>query len=126
MDTYVSALLGLPKGIANEDIDQELPLEVDDDCITEAEIKEQPEGTVSVMVMVNAHTRLLNIMGKVVKAIYPLKQGTATGNGAYVVGFASIKDIENDLERWVNSFPREVEDTSPRMTKCVHTSPLVI
>ncbi|RPB21954.1 hypothetical protein L211DRAFT_851166 [Terfezia boudieri ATCC MYA-4762] len=105
MDTYVTALLGLPKGIADEDIDQEMPLDVDDEYITETEIKEQPEGTMSIMTVVNSHTRLLSIMAKVVKAIYPLKQGCASGNGGYAVSFATIREIENDLRKWNGALP---------------------
>ncbi|KAF8418228.1 fungal-specific transcription factor domain-containing protein [Tirmania nivea] len=105
MDTYVTALLGLPKGIADEDIDQEMPLDVDDEYITETEIKEQPQGTVSIMTVVNSHTKLLSIMAKVVKAIYPLKQGCASGNGGYAVSFASIREIENDLQKWNDALP---------------------
>ncbi|KAF8470534.1 fungal-specific transcription factor domain-containing protein [Kalaharituber pfeilii] len=119
MDTYVSALLGLPKGIADEDIDQEMPLEVDDEYITENEIKEQPDGTIAIMSVVNAHTRLLSIMAKVVKAIYPLKQGCGSG-GSYAVSFATIKGIENDLQAWGNSLPTLPTidgDISPRFRK---------
>ena len=120
MDTYVTALLGLPKGIANEDIDQEMPLEIDDEYITETEIKEQPEGTVSIMMVVNAHTRLLNIMAKVVKAIYPLKHGGSPGNGVYAVSFASIREIEGDLQKWSDSIPRSASDEqSPTYKKYV-------
>src|SRR5437762_5199435 len=34
MDTYVGALLGLPKTLSDDDIDQVFPLEVDDEFIT--------------------------------------------------------------------------------------------
>ena len=49
MDTYVGAILGLPKGIAPEDIDQEMPVEVDDEYITKDQLSPQPEGTLSTM-----------------------------------------------------------------------------
>lgn len=126
MDTYVTALLGLPKGIADEDIDQEMPLEIDDEYITETEIKEQPEGTVSIMTVVNAHTRLLSIMAKVVKAIYPLKQGCASGNGMYAVSFATIREIENDLQKWSEALPTGLapsDNSPPNYTKCVSRIP---
>jgi len=126
MDTYVTALLGLPKGIADEDIDQEMPLDVDDEYITETEIKEQPAGTVPIMTVVNSHTRLLSIMAKVVKAIYPLKQGCASGNGGYAVSFASIREIENDLRKWNDALPGGLapdELSPPSYRKCVSVSP---
>ena len=122
MDIYVAALLGLPKGIADEDIDQEMPLEVDDEYITENELRGQPEGTVPVMALVNAHTRLLNIMAKVVKAIYPLKQGCASGNSGYAVSFGTIREIEIDLRRWSDALPGGTvleNQSSPKHDKCV-------
>jgi len=127
MDTYVTALLGLPKGIADEDIDQEMPLDVDDEYITETEIKEQPQGTVSIMTVVNAHTKLLSIMAKVVKAIYPLKQGCVSGGGGYAVSFASIREIENDLRKWNDALPGGLapDEQSPQnYRKCVSVGPL--
>ncbi|KAI5781651.1 fungal-specific transcription factor [Peziza echinospora] len=121
MDTYVSALLGLPKGIADEDIDQEMPLEIDDEYITDTEILPIPKGVLPIMTAANAHTRLLKIMAKVVKAVYPLKPGSAVKNTPYSVGFASIREIENDLKQWSAALP-DLKDPnlSPRWKKCRH------
>ena len=44
MDTYVGALLGLPKTLSDDDIDQVFPLEVDDEFITRDGILPMPEG----------------------------------------------------------------------------------
>ena len=85
------------------DIDQETPLEVDDEYITENEIGEQPEGIISMMAAPNAHTRLLKIMANVVKAIYPMKQGSCI----YTVSFATIRELENELQEWICSLPGE-------------------
>lgn len=124
MDIYVAALLGLPKGISDEDIDQEMPLELSDEYITENELREQPEGIVPVMAFVNAHTKLLNIMAKVVKAIYPLKQGCTSGNSGsgYTVSFGIIREIEIDLSRWNDALPGGTvpdNNSSPKHDKCV-------
>ena len=108
MDTYVGAILGLPKGIAPEDIDQEIPAEVDDEYITKEAILPQPAGTISTMAAANAHTRLLMIMAKIVRHIYPLKgvEASVTGNGSsYRVSQKKLHDIEVDLARWLDALP---------------------
>ncbi|KAF2101209.1 hypothetical protein NA57DRAFT_25191, partial [Rhizodiscina lignyota] len=107
MDTYVGALLGLPHTLNDEDIDQVLPLEVDDEYITETEILPMPEGQISVMAASNAHTTLVAIIGKIVKYIYPLK-GAGAPNGSvksYSVGYAKIREIELDLQEWMQKLP---------------------
>lgn len=111
MDTYVGALLGLPKGIADEDIDQEMPAEVDDEFITREEIRPQPEGIMSGMAAANAHARLLKIMGKMVKYIYPLKGVEASVTGkrfGYSVSYSKVHEIEKDLCIWLDSLPMQL------------------
>src|SRR4051812_32855802 len=39
MDTYVATMLGLPKNIRDEDLDQDFPLSIDDEFITSEGIK---------------------------------------------------------------------------------------
>lgn len=109
MDTYVSALLGFPQMLSYDDIDQELPLEVDDDYITKDGILPMPEGKTSIYAASNAHTRLMSILSKVCKYIYPTKgieksvQGSA--NASYVISHAKIREIEHDLVQWLDKLP---------------------
>ncbi|TVY43617.1 Activator of stress genes [Lachnellula occidentalis] len=109
MDTYVSALLGFPMMLSSDDIDQELPLEVDDEYITKDAILPMPQGTTSHFAASNAHTRLMAILAKVVKYIYPTKgleqsvQGCATAS--YVISHAKIREIERDLADWLDKLP---------------------
>lgn len=98
LDTYVGALLGHPQMLSNDDIDQELPEEVDDEYITKEGILPMPPGWLSVNVALNAHTRLVDILAKTVKYVYPIK-GTAS--------HAKIREIEADLQRWMNDLPEE-------------------
>ena len=109
MDTYVGAILGLPKGIAHEDIDVEMPAEVDDENITPDAISPQPPGSVSKMAAANAHTRLLIIMAKTVKYIYPIKgvEASVSGHqGGYSVSQSKLHEIEMDLQEWSESLPK--------------------
>ena len=101
MDTYVGALLGLPKTLSDDDIDQVFPLEVDDEFITRDGILPMPEGRISLLAASNAHTRLLTILSKVISYIYPVKGVECIVQGqlsrSYVVNHARIREIEKDL-----------------------------
>ena len=54
MDTYVSTLLGFPHMLSSDDIDQELPIEVDDEYITKDAVLPMPKGKVSLYAASNA------------------------------------------------------------------------
>lgn len=108
LDIYVGALLGLPQMLSNDDIDQELPLEVDDQYITKENILPMPIGRLSKIAAVNAHTRLVEILGKTVKYIYPIKtkeQLRTKNSRSYVVSHSRIREIEKDLQVWMESLP---------------------
>jgi len=107
MDIYVGAMLGLPQTLSDEDIDQEYPIEVDDEYITENGITPMPEGSVSLLTAFNVHTRLTILLTKIVRGVYPIKPktGTSKQDKSYTVPFSVIREIENDLENWKNSLP---------------------
>ncbi|KAF1834389.1 transcriptional activator Mut3p [Decorospora gaudefroyi] len=107
MDTYVGAMLGLPRFLEDDDIDQEWPIEVDDEYITETEILPMPEGSISVMAAFNAHTRLVGVLNKICKYVYPIK-GTESGGKnsvTYTVGYSKIRELEQDLAQWLDQLP---------------------
>lgn len=95
--------------LSSEDIDQEYPLEVDDEYITKDGILPMTVGKISVFTASNAHSRLMVILAKVIRYIYPVKgleqslQGSSS-NG-YVVSHAKIKEIEGDLVQWLEKLP---------------------
>lgn len=108
MDIYVGALLGLPQMLSDEDIDQEDPTEVDDDLITAEGIKPMPKDRVSFAAGSNAHTRLVQILQKIVRYIYPIKGlhgSNSKSEQSYVVSHAKIREIERDLQMWMESLP---------------------
>ena len=110
LDTYVGALLGLPQMLSNDDIDQEMPEEIDDEYITKEGILSMPPGRLSVNVALNAHTRLVDILAKTVKYIYPIKETVhvhGKGSHSYMVSHAKIREIEADLQMWMNNLPEE-------------------
>lgn len=123
MDIYVGAMLGLPQTLSDEDIDQEYPIEVDDEYITEHGITPMPEGSVSLLTAFNVHTRLTTLLTKIVRGVYPIhpKTGAAKKDKSYTVPFSVIRDIENDLENWKNSLPEGLSPSNhnPRLARYV-------
>ena len=123
LDTYVGALLGLPQMISQDEIDQEMPEEIDDDYITMEGVLSMPPGRLSVNVALNAHTKLVFILAKTVKYIYPLKSTAhvhGKGSHSYVVSHAKIREIEADLQNWMNDLPEAFKpghDASPEFIR---------
>jgi len=107
MDVYVGAMLGLPQTLSDDDIDQEFPAEVDDEYITLEGIKPMPDGQVSLLTAFNAHTRLVLLLQKIVRKVYPIKVQNLQGqtDKSYTVPFSTIREIESDLENWKTSLP---------------------
>jgi hypothetical protein len=107
LDIYVGAMLGLPIFLNDDDVDQEWPTEVDDEYITETEIRPMPEGKTSIFTAFNAHTKLVFILEKICKYVYPIK-GTQSGGKnsvTYSVSYSKIREIEQDLQRWLDQLP---------------------
>lgn len=108
MDTYVGALLGLPKLLSEDDIDQEMPIEVDDDFITTEKVLPMPFQRISVMTAFNAHSQLVQILAKTAKYIYPNKNLAhvhSKSSHSYMVSHAKIREIEQDLQEWNDNLP---------------------
>lgn len=107
MDTYVGAMLGLPHFLEDEDVDQDYPTAVDDEYITDSEIRPMPEGKISVMAASNAHAKIVQILSKICKHVYPTK-GTRTGGKysvTYSVSYSKIREIEQNMQQWLDDLP---------------------
>lgn len=107
MDVYTSTLLGLPQMLSLDDIDQEYPLVIDDEFITPEGILPSPPDRTPLMAGANAHARLTNIVMKVVKYIYPVKnlKYRSKSDGGYMVSHSRIREIERDLQSWMEELP---------------------
>ncbi|EXJ81245.1 hypothetical protein A1O3_07535 [Capronia epimyces CBS 606.96] len=109
MDSYVGAVLGLPQMLSDDDIDQEFPSEVDDQYITEDGIQPMPAGTFPLLKATNAHTRLTNILRKVVRYIYPIKGSDGSQlDPRYSISHKQIRELERDLQNWMDQLPPEL------------------
>ncbi|EKV06966.1 C6 transcription factor (Mut3), putative [Penicillium digitatum PHI26] len=122
MDIYVSTLLGLPQMLSDDDIDQEYPMEVDGDYITTEGITQPPSNYTPLMAGCNAHTRLSNIILKVVKYIYPVKHARyrSKSDQRYMVSHSKIREIERDLQNWMEELPpalRPGTEVSPQLER---------
>ncbi|KAJ9637170.1 Gypsy retrotransposon integrase-like protein 1 [Coniosporium tulheliwenetii] len=104
MDIFVGALLGLPHAISDDEIDQDYPSEVNDENITEKGITPMIQDTITVIAASNAHTDLLKILSKIVRYIYPIK-GSPANQGRYSVSYAKIREIEMELNVWIEGLP---------------------
>lgn len=80
-----------------------MPAEIDDEFVTEWNILSQPAGQPSITVGCNVYTRLMGIISKITKYIYPLKAPLVDGKG--LIRLDQVKEIEQDLERWRSSIP---------------------
>jgi hypothetical protein len=123
MDICVGALLGLPEMLRDDNIDQEMPLEVDDEFVTFDQILPMPSERIPVMAAFNAHTRLVHILAKTVKYIYPIKglaQVRNKSKQSYVVNHAQIREIEGDLHEWMERLPMALRpggDSPPELAR---------
>jgi len=125
LDIYVGAMLGLPIMLHDDDIDQEFPLEVDDDCILPHEILPQRQGRISLMAASNVHIQLLKIMKKVIKYIYPTKSTPGRASTGYSVSHARVREIEEELQVWIENVPmglRPGGETAVEMSRSVKMS----
>lgn len=113
MDIYVSTLLGFPLMLNSEDIDQPYPSEIDDEYITPAMMLQPPPGSSSFFVAFNAHTRLMEILAKITKYVYPTKSSaqsvrsnkSSSSTTSYSISYSRIKEIEADLHAWYEKLP---------------------
>ncbi|KAK3504886.1 fungal-specific transcription factor domain-containing protein [Neurospora crassa] len=113
IDIYVSAILGFPVLLHADDIDQPLPTEVDDKYITkDAILTPDPDERPSFLQAFNAHHRLMGILARLIKFIYPVKGvedcALKSDNemATYTISYARIKEIERQLHEWFDQLPR--------------------
>jgi hypothetical protein len=110
LDCYLSTVLGSPILLQGDDIDQPLPTEADDEYITRQGILFPPSDMPnSVFEAFNAHARLMDILDKVVKHVYPTRR-PEEGNpdvesATYTVKYTEITSIDQELKEWYEKLP---------------------
>lgn len=104
----VAASCGLPKLLTDDEIDQELPREVNDIYIRKERIIEHPSSEICYLSGANAYQKLHAIRDRVIQQVYPLKspEGVQTGSSmSYTIRLETIRGIEEDLEKWLKNIP---------------------
>ena len=119
MATYVTTILGLPRMLSDDDIDQDLPLEVGDDCITEDRIDESFDNSMCPMTAANAHTKLISIMDTVRRNVLNPCKSSGDQSKAYMVDYARIIKAENDLDTWFASLPSDSSFNKPLSSELI-------
>jgi hypothetical protein len=102
MDIYVNTILGLPRSIALEDIEQDLPLELDDDKITETGYLEQESDKLSSAAIANCHTKLILVLNNIAKNLYPIN------NDLRLTSHEKVSEMELELRDWLSDLPKEL------------------
>lgn len=125
VDGYVSCILGFPILLRDEDVDQPMPTEVDDEYITKDGVLKPPSGTPSFFQAFNAHVRLIALLKKVIRHVYPSKgveqcvlNGERPG-ATYLISFDKIQEIEGDLQKWYSDLPHYWRHSSDGPTEVI-------
>lgn len=122
LDIYVNAMLGLPGSLSTNDFDQELPIDIPDECLTSEGIDYDANNySLSSTGIANQHTKLLMILGDIVKQLYPIKK---TSN---MISHETVTNLELRLKEWLQNLPEELipnnKNVSPkyeRANKLLH------
>lgn len=105
METYVTAMLGLPKLLNQEYIHQDLPSEVEVYGGVAAVDRAGSSELDPDLVASNSHTELLLIMSKIIRDIYPVDTSIQGKNGRYQVQYKAVAGIERSLAEWHKTLP---------------------
>ena len=101
MDTYLTAMLGLPRTIPGLCYDQMLPLEHAEDHISSHQRWQETMPIDPKMVLMNRHIRLMQIMSEVVDSVYPIRNLQLQKDKEYLhIEPSTIDKIEKALDDW--------------------------
>lgn len=124
MDIYINSLLGLPGSIAEDEFDQEFPVDLDDENVTRyAYLFDKQNGRLSSSECANHHSKLLIILSHIVKQLYPVKvskQKEPVDPGNL---HAKVTDLELELKAWLDQLPPDLKPTDPNLYSSGSTIP---
>jgi len=105
MEAYITTVLDLPRTLGDEDMDQDLPVELEEHAPREGETPGHICSSVSSVAFANAHTKLLTIMGKFKRFILGSCKVDSKEGGTYRVDYSRILEAEKALESWYQELP---------------------
>jgi hypothetical protein len=106
MDIYVSTTLGLPVVLRAVDIDQPLPIAIDDELIVDGLPLQPSAGRPCIIQAFNAHASLMEILAVVVEHVYPPRAASKRhAYTSYLIDCNRIREVEKRLQDWLRQLP---------------------
>ena len=106
MDSYLTAMLGLPRTIPGQCFDQLLPLERADEQISSPGPWQESLPKDPAMILVTSHIKLMQIMSEIVDLLYPIRNLQLQREKEYLhVEPSTIDRIEKALDDWFHQLP---------------------
>lgn len=102
-DIYMNCILGLPNSLDESLVDQDFPLDIDDDKIFVDKLLPQAPGKLSSCGMNNEHTKLILIMNNTHKILYPMSLSVTS------ISHNDISRLESDLSLWLTKLPVQLQ-----------------
>ncbi|KAJ5899225.1 hypothetical protein N7495_003969 [Penicillium taxi] len=99
LDKYLSIMFGRPRLLHDEDIDQELPEEMNDEDLLEEDPARRSGSTDSMMIASVLHYRLGRILGEISRQLYSIKPHSRE------TPLETAARLTSELERWKESVP---------------------
>ncbi|GAA98745.1 uncharacterized protein L969DRAFT_49761 [Mixia osmundae IAM 14324] len=108
-DRKLSAVLGRPLALHDEDIDVELPLEIDDAALTQLSNEEISPATSSpnLITGLNCQVRLAQICGRALNTVYSIKRDSKKNNEP--VDLKPIAGLDSALNEWLSNLPAHLQ-----------------
>ncbi|KAK6085125.1 fungal specific transcription factor domain-containing protein [Seiridium cupressi] len=104
LDSYLSAALGRPRTFHDDDIDQELPSNIEDtDLIGEAHLPRHSQPKQSLMLAPVAHVKLSRIISAILRDLYSIKPVSASRRTTLAAKHTSaLKDWRKDISYFLD------------------------
>ncbi|CAK4032492.1 Transcriptional activator acu-15 [Lecanosticta acicola] len=98
VDSFTAVLLGLPKHIKDEDVCCEIPIDADDEYVTERGFQPTLPGESTKLSSALALFRASRILSKVLEEVFPAK-------ASYELSLKKLSELSDELDNWINSLP---------------------
>ncbi|KAJ7157935.1 fungal-specific transcription factor domain-containing protein [Mycena crocata] len=106
-DAMISAILGRPRSITDDDYDTDYPAEVDDNYWDNPDPQkrfQQPPGKPSVMAFMTAYLKLTEILGMAQKTIYSVKRSYRSTEWGQTI----VAELDSSLNEWLDGIPNHL------------------
>lgn len=98
VDCFSAVLLGLPKHLKDDDVHCELPVDADDEYVTEKGFQPTLPGESTKLSSALALFRASQILSKVLEEVFPAKS-------SYDLSLKKLTDLSDELENWSTQLP---------------------